>query len=258
VTFEPIQRFLLTLDAYRIDISDRIVKSSTLTGAPVAAILTPLGFSNLSSAQYFTNDVNTRTEGIDFVMDYDQSLGDLGAVRWSAAYAGNRTTITHINANPAVLSGFGSSFQLFGPLAQRQLTESTPKDRIALGADWSLGQWHVHGVETRYGSYLEPVTNKLDGHFNPKWITDLDVTYEVTPKFALSVGANNLFNIYPQRQLPAYVLAQATDTTLTSAPGYKADPAAYGIPTSGADIYGTNSPFGLNGGFYYLRAATKF
>jgi iron complex outermembrane receptor protein len=258
VTFEPTQRFLLTLDAYRIDIADRIVKSSTLTGAPVAAILTPLGFSNLSSAQYFTNDVNTRTAGIDFVVDYDQPLGDAASLRLSATYAGNRTSITHIDANPAVLSGFGASFQLFGPLAQRQLTESTPKDRIALAADLSAGRWHIHGVETRYGSYLEPVTNTLDGHFDPKWITDLDVTFEVTPQFALSVGANNLFNIYPRRQLPAYILAQATDTTLTSAPGYKADPAAYGIPTSGAYIYGTNSPFGLNGGFYYARAAVKF
>jgi iron complex outermembrane receptor protein len=212
----------------------------------------------LSSAQYFTNAVNTRTDGIDFVLDYDWPLGDAGAVRWSATYSGNRTTITHIDANPAVLSGFGSSFQLFGPLAQRQLTESTPKDRIALGADWSLRPWHIHGLETRYGSYLEPVTNTLDGHFGPRWITDLDVTYEVTASFALAVGANNLFNVYPQRQLPRFILAEATDTTLTSAPGYKADPTAYGIPTSGADIYGTNSPFGLNGGFYYARVSVKF
>jgi iron complex outermembrane receptor protein len=143
-------------------------------------------------------------------------------------------------------------------LAQRQLTNSTPTDRIVLAADWSLSQWRVHGVETRYGKYLEPLTNTLDGHFGPKWITDLDVTYEVTAKLALSVGANNLFNIYPQRQSSAFIVAESRDTTLTGAPGYKADPAAYGIPTSGADIYGTNSPFGINGGFYYARIGVKF
>jgi iron complex outermembrane receptor protein len=258
VTFEPTHEFLVTLDAYRIDISDRIVKSSTLTGAPVAAILTPLGFSNLSTAQYFTNAVNTRTDGVDVVVDFKQSLGDAGSVRWSAGYAENRTSITRIKANPAVLSGFGAGFQLFAPLAQRQLTDSTPKDRIVLAADWSLSQWRVHGVETRYGKYLEPLTNTLDGHFGPKWITDLDVTYEVTAKLALSVGANNLFNVYPQRQSSAFIVAESRDTTLTGAPGYKADPAAYGIPTSGADIYGTNSPFGINGGFYYARIGVKF
>jgi iron complex outermembrane receptor protein len=113
-------------------------------------------------------------------------------------------------------------------------------------------------VETRYGSYLEPVTNTLDGHFDPKWITDLDITYLLTSRLSVSVGANNLFNIYPRRQSPAFILAEATDTVVTGAPGYKADPAAYGIPTSGADIYGTNAPFGLNGGFYYLRIGVKF
>ena len=258
VTFEPAPKFLVTLDAYQIDISDRIVKSSTLTGAPVQAILTPLGFSNLSSAQYFTNAVDTRTQGVDFVLDYAQSFDGAGSVRWSATYAANRTRITHIIANPAVLSGFGTGFQLFGPLAQRQLTESTPKDRLALAADWTLSRWRVHAVETRYGSYLEPVTNTLDGHFGPKWLTDLDVTFEVNRALSVSVGANNLFNVYPQRQSSAFVAALATDTTLTSAPGYKADPTAYGIPTNGDDLYGTNSPFGLNGGFYYARVGVKF
>jgi iron complex outermembrane receptor protein len=257
MTFEPTHRLLVTLDAYRIDISDRIVKSSTLTGAPIAAILTPLGFSSLSSAQYFTNAVDTRTDGVDFVLDYEQSLGGAASLRWSATYSGNHTSISRINPNPGVLSGFGPAFQLFGPLAQRQLTDSTPKDRIALGADWSVSKWRVHAVETRYGSYLEPLTNTLDGHFAPRWITDLDITYDLTAKLALSVGANNLLNVYPQRQSRAFILAYSTDTTLTSAPGYKADPAAYGIPTSGADIYGTNSPFGLNGGFYYVRIGLK-
>jgi iron complex outermembrane receptor protein len=98
----------------------------------------------------------------------------------------------------------------------------------------------------------------LDGHFAPRWITDLDVTYEFTAKLAFSVGANNLLNVYPQRQSRAFILAYSTDTTLTSAPGFKADPAAYGIPTSGDYIYGTNSPFGLNGGFYYARFGVKF
>jgi iron complex outermembrane receptor protein len=229
-----------------------------LTGAPVEAILTPLGFSSLSSAQYFTNAVDTRTDGLDFVLEYGQSLGAAGSLEWSAAYSSNRTSIRSIKANPGVLSGFGSAFQLFGPLAQRQLTDSTPKDRIAMAVDWSVVEWHVRAVETRYGSYLEPLTNTLDGHFDARWITDLDIAYAITARATISVGANNLLNVRPQRQPAAFVLAEATDTTLTSAPGYKADPAAYGIPTSGADIYGTNSPFGLNGGFYYARVGFKF
>jgi hypothetical protein len=48
----------------------------------------------------------------------------------------------------------------------------------------------------------------------------------------------------------------STDTVLTGAPGYSA--AAYGVPTTGGSIFGTNSPFGLEGGFYYVRLGVKF
>jgi iron complex outermembrane receptor protein len=251
VTFEPTQGVLFTVDAYQIDISDRIVKSSALTGAQVSAILTPLGFSGLSSAQYFTNAVDTRTRGVDVVLESRQSLGGFGSVRWSAVYAENHSTIKRIKANPTVLNGFG--YVLFNGQAQRQLTDSTPRDRLALGADWSFGRWQLHALETRFGKYVEPNSvQSKDWHFSPKWITDLDVSYEALANVTLSVGANNLFNVRPDRQ-PTEV---PVDTVLTSAPGYTL--AAYGVPTYGGMIYGTNSPFGLNGGFYYARIGIKF
>jgi iron complex outermembrane receptor protein len=251
VTFEPRPGFLFTVDAYQIDISDRIVKSSALTGAQVSAILTPLGFSGLSSAQYFTNAVDTRTRGIDVVLECRQSLGELGSVRWSAVYAENHSAITGIKANPAALNGFG--YVLFNGQAQRQLTDSTPRDRLALGADWSLGKWQLHALETRFGRYVEPNSvQSKDWRFSPKWIADLDVSYQALANVTLSVGANNLFNVRPDRQ-PTEV---PVDTVLTSAPGYTL--AAYGVPTYGGMIYGTNSPFGLNGGFYYARIGIKF
>jgi iron complex outermembrane receptor protein len=256
VTWEPISALRATLDVYQIDINDRIVKSQTLSGAPVQAILGPLGFSGLSSAQYFTNAVDTVTYGIDAVVDYQESLGPWGRVDWSAVYSENQTGITHIKANPAVLDAFGPTFQLFGPLAQHQLVRSTPRDRIALGADWSLNRWHVHLLETRYGSYLEPITNTVSAYFSPKWLTDLEVSYEISRALKVAVGADNLFNTYPDRQPASIVNLEATDTVLTGAPGYSL--AAYGLPTSGGYIYGTNSPFGLNGGFYYGRITVKF
>ena len=256
VTWEPIHQFRATLDIYRIDIDHRIVKSQTLTGAPVQAILGPLGFSGLSSAQYFTNAVDTRTYGIDAVAEYQESLGAFGSVSWSAIYAENQTAITSIKANPAVLSAFGSSFQLFGPLAQHQLTRSTPRDRIALGADWSLSRWHVHLEDTRYGSYLEPLTNTVSAYYSPKWITDLEVSYELRSYLIVALGANNLLNTYPDRQPQSITNLALTDTVLTGAPGYSA--ALYGVPTSSSVYYGSNSPFGLNGGFYYGRLTVKF
>lgn len=246
VTFEPTHQFRLTVDAYQIDIANRIVKSApnfSLTPAQVAA----LGFPGLSSVQFFTNGVDTRTQGVDIVAEYQQALGDLGVVHWSAVYSGNGTSITRVRASAAN----------FSALAARQLVEQTPRYRLGLGADWEVRKWKVHLLETLYGRYEEPVNNTVDEVFHPKWVTDLDVSYDLTRKVTLSVGANNLFNAFPSR-VPAAILAKtaAVDSVLVGAPGYSL--AQYGLPESGGGIYGQDAPFGLEGGFYYTRIAVRF
>jgi iron complex outermembrane receptor protein len=246
LTYEPIHRLRLTIDAYQIDIANRIVKSApnfSLSAAQVAA----LGFPGLSSVQFFTNGVNTRTQGVDAVAEYQQSLGALGTVRWSAIYSGNGTSITRVKASAAN----------FSALAARQLVEQTPRYRLALGGDWDVGKWKVHLLQTLYGRYEEPVNNSLDAVFHPKWVTDLDVAYQVRRNVTVAVGANNLLNVYPSR-VPAAVLAKtaAVDSVLVGAPGYSL--AAYGLPESGGGIYGADSPYGLEGGFYYVRLGVKF
>ncbi|HEX4182867.1 MAG TPA: TonB-dependent receptor [Caulobacteraceae bacterium] len=246
LTYEPWRQLRVTVDVYEIDLDNRIVKSSpnfSLTAAQVAA----LGFPGLSAAQFFTNGVDTRTQGIDLVAEYQKSLGEFGTVHWSALYSANGTDITRIKASAAN----------FTPLAQRQLTEQTPRYRLALGPDWDIGPWKIHFLETLYGPYEEPVNNTLDAVFHPKWIADLDVSYAVRRNLILAVGANNLFNAYPSRVPPALLAkTAAVDSVLVNAPGYSR--AAYGLPLSGGGIYGSDSPFGLQGGFYYVHRTVKF
>jgi iron complex outermembrane receptor protein len=245
LTYEPIHRLRFTIDTYQIDIANRIVKSSPITITPSQA--TALGFPDTRTAQYFINGVSTRTQGVDAVAEYEQSFGAFGTVHWSAVYSGNGTVITHLNANSLN----------FSALSQKQLIEQTPRYRLGLGADWDVGKWTVHLLETLYGRYEEPVNNSVDEVFHPKWVTDLDVSYRVTSRLTVAAGANNLFNAYPSR-VPAAILAQtaAVDSVLKGAPGYSL--AAYGLPTSGGGEYGTIAPFGLEGGFYYVRLGVKF
>jgi iron complex outermembrane receptor protein len=254
LTYEPIHRLRFTVDAYEIDLSNRIVKSSALTLS--LAQKTQFGLQNIPTVtgQFFINGVNTRTRGVDAVAEYQQSLGDFGSVNWSAIFSGNGTEVTHV-----------TNQTLFNALAQQQLVEQAPRYRVSLGGDWTIGQWSVRLQQTLWGPYEEPITlnstktGSVDEVFHPKWVTDLDVSYRVTPKLTLSAGANNLFNAYPSR-VSDTLLAKTSyvDTQLQTAPGYKAAPAVYGVPTSGGAIYGTVAPFGLLGGFYYVRVGVKF
>jgi iron complex outermembrane receptor protein len=254
LTYEPIHRLRFTIDAYEIDLSNRIVKSSALALNNAQKAVFDFPASEIVTGQFFINGVNTRTRGVDAVAEYQQSLGDFGSVNWSTIFSGNGTRVTHV-AKP----------NLFNELAQQQLIEQAPRYRLSLGGDWSIGKWSVRLQQTLWGPYEEPLVQRtaptigtVDEDFHAKWVTDLDVSYSVLKNVTLAVGANNLFNAYPSR-VPTAILEKYNanvDTTLKTAPGYTL--AAYGLPTSGMGQYGTVAPFGLEGGFYYVRVGVKF
>jgi iron complex outermembrane receptor protein len=226
----------LTVDAYQIRIDDRIVKTEFLGtsangGTAIRDILLANGTSGVDSAQFFTNAIDTRTRGIDAVAEYNLRTGNLGSFRLSAAYSYNRTKILGIADNPSQLSTLNVT--LFGRQAQRDLVVALPRTKVVLTNNWSSGQAHVLARVTRYGRYTES-SNVASGDrtFGGRWVADLDVSYDVTPQISLAVGANNLFDAYPQKN------------------------GLIGVDGSGA--YGSFAPFGLSGGFYYARVGLSF
>jgi iron complex outermembrane receptor protein len=228
--FTAIPRLSVTVDAYRIELRDRILLTSFLTGAGVDAILAANGFQSYS-VRYFANAIDTNTQGIDVVTTYNMRLNDFGSLRLSAAFNYNKTKINKIADNPPELGGLG--LVLFNRQQQGIITNSTPTTKLVLSGDWTLGDLSVNLRETRFGkvSYLQ--TNAAqDQHAPAKWITDIDVSYKLNESTTLAVGANNLFDVYP------------TEMTLANA--------------TGSPNYMANSPFGFYGGYYYGRITLKF
>ncbi|KHA65206.1 TonB-dependent receptor [Sphingomonas sp. Ant20] len=225
----------LTLDAYQIRVNDRIVKTEFLGtasngGTAIRDILIANGVTGVDSAQFFTNAIDTRTRGIDAVAEYTLRTTGLGAFRLSAAYSYNKTKILSIADNPAALSSL--NVVLFGRQAQRDLVAALPRTKLVLTNDWSLGRVHALARATRYGRYTES-SNVASGDrtFGGKWVADLDIGYDLTDRVTLAVGANNLFDTYPDRN------------------GL--------IAADGSGAYGGFAPFGLSGGSYYARVGVS-
>jgi iron complex outermembrane receptor protein len=225
----------LTLDAYQIRVNDRIVKTEFLGtasngGTAIRDILIANGVTGVDSAQFFTNAIDTRTRGIDAVAEYTLRTTGLGAFRLSAAYSYNKTKILSIADNPAALSSL--NVVLFGRQAQRDLVAALPRTKLVLTNDWSLGRVHALARATRYGRYTES-SNVANGDrtFGGKWVADLDIGYDLTDRVTLAVGANNLFDTYPDRN------------------GL--------IAADGSGAYGGFAPFGLSGGSYYARVGVS-
>lgn len=229
LSWEPAHNARVTLDAYRIEIKDRIVKSEIIQ------------VSNTYSAQYNLNGVDSRTDGIDLVSELHSDYGRFGRVRWSALYSHNRTTIRDIKQNGT--SGLlGSNYVTFGHQAQTDLTRGSPRDKLVLGSNWRLGDFISDLRLSRYGQYTEAgSTAANDRQFSAKWITDLDLTYLLSDHLSLSVGANNLFGVRPDKQ-PSTAILTGLGTANAS-------------EINNPDNYGSFSPYGLNGAFYYARVS---
>ena len=115
------------------------------------------------------------------------------------------------------------------------VTKSAPRDKEIFDADWALGSFDTNLRVTRYGEVTDTgTTPKLDDTITPKVIVDLSVDYTVSHRLTLTVGANNLFNVYPN------VLSLLNQGN------------------TGFNYYNPYSPFGFNGGFYYARVALHF
>ncbi|WP_287812219.1 TonB-dependent receptor [Pseudomonas sp.] len=165
VSWEPTRDARITLDAYRIEIKDRIVKSEIIrdTGSSTAVrdTLQSLGINDLYSAQYNMNGVDTRTEGVDLVSELHKDYGRFGKVRWSALYSYNHTTLRDIKQNGTVNGLLGSDYVIFGHQAQTDLTEGSPRDKLILGSNWRLGDFITDLQLTRYGKYTYAIGGNM-------------------------------------------------------------------------------------------------
>jgi len=191
--------FSLTVDAYRIDIDDRVVLSENLTGSAVQQILANAGELNTESVRYFTNAIDSTTQGIDIVATYSLALNNLGDVRLNAAANFNDTEVTHIDDNPAQLNSLGDEYVVFARREVGRFEEGTPDSKWNLSAVWSFNQWQTTLRTTRYGEVADiSTTAARDEYLNAKWITDLEIAYQADEHWKFAVGANNLFDQYPQ------------------------------------------------------------
>lgn len=232
LAWQPSERLAFTADAYLINVRDRITLTGTLLGPEVTQALLANGIDSTSGGQYFTNGASTRTKGLDLVGSYDQDLGSAGSVKWTAAFNWNDTEILAYKDSVSIL---GTSYELMNRQARNLLTEVQPHTKLILGGNWRLDRYRVNLGLTRYGSWREVNAandRSLDREYKARWITDVDVGYQLTKDLELAIGARNLFDVYPERQAPS---------SKTMVKGY-----------------GVYSPYGFTGGYYFGRLTYTF
>jgi iron complex outermembrane receptor protein len=152
-----------------------------------------------------------------------------GRSDFTLAFNHNTTSITHVAANPALLSA--NSLTLIDRQTQGRATVTSPKDKLLLAAEHSVGEWTLRLAATRYGSFTVPQNNAtLDQGFSAAWVADTSVGWK-HGAWSAALGVDNLNDRYPD--------------AVTSAGN---------LNTNGIFRYSSFSPFGFNGRQYYARA----
>jgi len=230
---EPLRSLAITVDAYRIDIDDRIVLSENFTGAAVQAKLAPLG---AAAARYFTNAIDTRTDGIDVVMNYGLNLDRLGFVRLTAGYNHNRTEVTRVSTTPPELGDQREA--LFGRTEEGRIEEAQPRDNVLVSANYEYRAFGFVLRSQRFGEVTSrnaPSSVVNDQTFGAKWVTDVSASFRAVDRVTFTVGADNVLDVYPDQN---------------DKPG---SATASGNANFGIFPYNQFSPFGFNGRFLFLR-----
>jgi iron complex outermembrane receptor protein len=248
--------FEATVDAYRIDIRDRIVLSENLNTPQVAALIAQF---DATVARFFINGVDTQTEGVDVVARYALPTESAGKFEFVAAGNWNSTEIEglpSLNIIDNICEGEPAPCTpplLFGRVNTLTLEDGTPDSKLSLSVDWS---WPVgsttYGVNLRgtsYGDVVEPGTPSAaeinaglsDGRdlvIHGDTLADLALSAKfLDGKFGMTIGADNLFDQYPDRVPNNRVLPTgAVNLNATNALGFS-----------------RYSPYGFNGRFVYAR-----
>ena len=216
-----------TLDFFRIKLKDRIARSSnfTLSQADTDALKEGgvADADSFSTVRFYTNDFDTTTHGVDLVVTWQ---ADMFRGTTDFSLAANWTTTEVDKANPEFVN------------AKRviQLEENLPRTRVTLSANHAQGDWNFLTRVRYYGGFTEFSTDgnlgtRLDA--DARTLVDLEVSYLVNDDFTVIFGGDNVFDTYP--------------TTIQAMNGN-----VLGLK------YAETSPYGFNGGYYYLRGLWDF
>lgn len=200
-TFGNGSNFSGSVDFYSINVDDRILFSSQISGDGNPSVQTLLDQAGVVSVQAWINAGNTKTTGLDFVLNWKSDTIDLGLIGNF-----NETEIESIDT-PSELAGVN----IFAREEAGLIINSRPKSKIIFTADYDTDRWEMGMYNTHFGevTVTAPESGGEDQALSAKLITDFRLAYKFTPQLSLSGIVNNAFDVYPDVTLASTNTSQA-------------------------------------------------
>jgi iron complex outermembrane recepter protein len=223
LVYSPSRDFMVTLDLYQIDVDNRVslLAQPVVANSPEDLALIAAGFPGIRSAGFFANAFDTTVRGIEVAVVKSFDLGSMGDLTLDWRHSYNEQEIRNVifpNVNPETLFDY-----------ENQL----PAHRSVLTANLDYNDRWGGFVRANYYDGWQDLTFGELGRFGSEILIDAEVQVQVTDQVEIAFGGENVFDEYPDDE---------TNSTLRFLGATR--------PIS--------SPFGFNGGQWYVRLRAEF
>ena len=274
----------ITVDGYFVRINDRVVltdqfarPSGTVTGS--ALVLQQLfDQANATAATFFSNAIDTQTKGIDLVISHRATFGQGVSLRNDLTGTVSQTKQVGDIKSSKILADNGQVNNYYSEANRIYLEQAVPRVKFILSHTLTMNKFDFFLRNVYFGKVTDPNTVDVNGdgiigaivvngkaveNEHPIWggrvITDLSVGYQITPIVKLVVGANNIFDIYPDKNYGPVSAKRPTGVEANGNIIYGSAASTVDLSNSNQFVYSRNtSQFGQNGRFLFGRLNFTF
>lgn len=198
----PVANLSLTVDVYQIDIDDRVVLTGQFEPGNNAELQRLFAQANAERATFFANAIDTRSRGVDVVLSHNWLLSGNSRLHTNLAATFTKTEqVGDVKTSPQ-LEPLKSTY--FDETSRIFLEEAVPRQKVNLSFNYTLGRFSAFLRNVYFGPVTE-ATNSPENQqeFEGKVVTDVSVGYELLNNLRLTIGSNNVFDIYPDENIVA-------------------------------------------------------
>ena len=239
LTIDPLDNLTITVDYFRIDVENSISRSPFFEiteedRATLVALGVP-GASDFFAIEFNGNDIVLETYGYDIVASYVVDWQTIGSTQFDLAFNDTQSSvvITGETVNRNAIIEDENDMRYRGTFSVSHYWNDLRLQLRASYYDGWVRAFYDDGPLQPVCSKERPIPPDSDACYGDAWLFDVEAAYTFGDRFTVVVGTDNVFDQYPELNAlyPDFSFGQK---------------------------YPNSSPFGFNGGFWYVRLTTEF
>tara|TARA_B110000046_G_scaffold168308_1_gene186629 strand:+ start:8697 stop:11519 length:2823 start_codon:yes stop_codon:yes gene_type:complete len=198
----PDANLKITVDGYWVGIEDRVVYTGQFGGAAIAPLLAK---ANATAASFFANAIDTESKGVDIVITHKTTLFDSMTLKTDLAGTFSQTRQVDDIHSSQQIADAGLVGTYFPEDSRVYLEEAVPRTKVNLSNSLSAGRFNIFLRNVYFGKVTEATSNiNRQQIFSSKIVTDLSLGFKATDNLRLTIGANNLLDMFPDRAAESF------------------------------------------------------